>query len=87
MVEKRRVGLRRTERLVEESWKSLRLARGTKKSEQAKENRGDAGHAAQKRTWGKQGDVSRERREASALPQFARSCHRPFRRAPSSGAT
>jgi hypothetical protein len=66
------------------------LARGTKKekSEKAQEHAGYAGHgAAATRRWRDHGNALRERGEASAVPQVARSCHRPFLRAPESGAS
>jgi hypothetical protein len=84
-VEERRLGLRRSERLVEKPWKRIRLARGCKKGEKAQQSAGH-GAAAKRRRRG-HGDALRERGKASAVPQFAKSCHRPFLGAPKSGAT
>jgi hypothetical protein len=80
VVEERCVGLRRSERLVEKPWRSVCLARVSKKSERAEENTGDAGNGVPaNRRWRDHGNALRERGEASAVPQFAKTCHRPFR--------
>jgi hypothetical protein len=71
----RRSGLRRAERLVEKRRKGRPLARGTGSAEKQNRESGcrdGGGEGLAKRYSGL------ERGDVPALPQFPKSCHRPF---------